>query len=559
MTADQDPRRGDPSASNVPACALRCGPPGAPEVACGVHADNENQGREVMENMGPGAAEECLTPHPGCGAASLSDQGSPVPLAQRPPQVSLSGQDSEMASPDMDSSMGTACTVVAPSQSSTDGSEPCNSPPSCKKAMPRDPNPMPAAKRVRLGADGAAAIDCDNPNQKVEEDKIKAPASRELPTIRQLKLRLARDEYVAGACFFYATALSLHALRSETPLTGVDLRVQATTMYRERCGIEVKESALSVCRALEANDWEGKPWGGKPDHFRHLAHHIDGKVVLLRTNTHKIMDSRFGPDTAVTSAAVWSPGMGEAKVYHTIQEMEEACEQACVIVVGEAERDGLRPGGHYRGASCDRSLQVAPLCVLHGIMGTLLYTRETLGQLSLRRLRLGVGGSKGHTAKGDCRRSRLVQGTQEHGPLVMMVNRIARKLVPKWFTWTTIQLSCNETTAPHQHRFDSTPWSVVFSTGRHVGGEIWVEEGGVGSGPHGRPGRTQCPDGISRPGHRYRVDRQPVVVRTGAWHATCPWQGDRRLVVLYGRGEWHSLPASHRKFLQQHAFRLPAR
>ena len=41
--------------------------------------------------------------------------------------------------------------------------------------------------------------------------------------------------------------------------------------------------------------------------------------------------------------------MGEAKVYHTIQEMEEACEQACVIVVGEAERDGLRPGGHYRG------------------------------------------------------------------------------------------------------------------------------------------------------------------------------------------------------------------
>ena len=389
-------------------------------------------------------------------------------------------------------------------------------------------------------------------------EKIKAPASRELPTIRQLKLRLARDEYVAGACFFYATALSLHALRSETPLTEVDLGVQATTMYRERCAIEVKESALSVCRALEANNWEGKPWGGRPDHFRHLAHHIDGKVVLLRTNTRKIMDSRFGPDTAVTSAAVWSPGIGETKVYHTIQEMEEACEQACVIVVGEAECDGLRPGGHYRGASYDRSLQVAPLCVLHGIMGTLLYTRETVGRFSLRRLQLGVGGSKGHTAKGDCRRSRLVQGTQEHGPLVMMVNRIARKLVPKWFTWTTIQLSCNETTAPHQHRFDSTPWSAVFSTGRHLGGEIWVEEGGVGSGPRGRPGRRQCPDGISRPGPRYRVDRQPVVVRTGAWHATCPWKGDRRLVVLYGRGEWQSLPASHRKFLQQHAFRLPA-
>ena len=93
-----------------------------------------------------------------------------------------------------------------------------------------------------------------------------------------------------------------------------------------------------------------------PDQYRHLANHIDGKVVLLRTNTPKIMDSRFGPDTAVTSAAVWSPGMAEAKVYHTIQEMEEAREQACVIVIGEAELDGHRRGGHYRGASYDRSL-----------------------------------------------------------------------------------------------------------------------------------------------------------------------------------------------------------
>ena len=141
---------------------------------------------------------------------------------------------------------------------------------------------------------------------------------------------------------------------------------------------------------------------------------------------------------------------------------------------------------------------------------------------------------------------------------MMMVNHVARELVPDWFTWTTIQLSCNETRAPHQHPFDSTPWSSVFSTGRHVGRELWVEEGGVGSGPHGRLGRWQCPDGIILSGHRYRVDTQPVVVRTGAWHATCPWKGDRRLVVLYRCGEWHSLPPSHRKFLHRHAFPLPA-
>ena len=106
--------------------------------------------------------------------------------------------------------------------------------------------------------------------------------------------------------------------------------------------------------------------------------------------------------------------------------MEEACEQACVILIGEAERDGFQGGGHFRGASYDRWLQVAPLCVLHGIMGTLVYRRETFGQFSLRRLLLGVGGSKGHTRKGDVRRSRLVHGTREQGPFLLMVNHIAR-------------------------------------------------------------------------------------------------------------------------------------
>ena len=143
---------------------------------------------------------------------------------------------------------------------------------------------MPAAKRVRLGMDEAAAIDFDNPDQKVEVDKIKAPAGRDLPTIRQLKLRLARDEYVAGACFCYAAALSLHALRSQTPLTGADLRAQATIMYRERCGIQVKESALSVCRALEENNWDGKPWGGnaRPFSTSRPPHRWEGGVVAYK-------------------------------------------------------------------------------------------------------------------------------------------------------------------------------------------------------------------------------------------------------------------------------------
>ena len=50
VTADQDPRRADPRESDVPACALRCGPQGAPGVAECVHADAEIEGRDVMEN-----------------------------------------------------------------------------------------------------------------------------------------------------------------------------------------------------------------------------------------------------------------------------------------------------------------------------------------------------------------------------------------------------------------------------------------------------------------------------------------------------------------------------
>ena len=122
MTVDHGPRRGDASESDVLACALRCGLQGAPSVAHGVHGDDEIEEGDIMEITGPGVAQECLTPHSGCGVVTLSDQVLLVPLAQRPPQVLLSGQDSDMSSPNMHSTLGTAFTVMAPSQSSTDAS-----------------------------------------------------------------------------------------------------------------------------------------------------------------------------------------------------------------------------------------------------------------------------------------------------------------------------------------------------------------------------------------------------------------------------------------------------
>ena len=133
----------------------------------------------------------------------------------------------------------------------------------------------------------------------------------------------------------------------------------------------------------------GGPRGVWQNNFRHLATHIDGKVVLLRTNTPKIPGSRCGTDTAVTSTAVWSPGMAEAKVYRTTHEMKEACEQACVFLINGAEHDWFRSGGRFRGATYDRSLQVAPLCVLHGIMGTLVYTMRDVWAVLLATVAAG--------------------------------------------------------------------------------------------------------------------------------------------------------------------------
>ena len=47
-----------------------------------------------------------------------------------------------------------------------------------------------------------------------------------------------------------------------------------------------------------------------------------------------------------------------------------------------------------------------------------------------------------------------MQQTRKYKPLVTLLNQIARKLLPNWFTRTTMQLSCNVLTKPHQHLHD---------------------------------------------------------------------------------------------------------
>ena len=207
--------------------------------------------------------------------------------------------------------------------------------------------------------------------------------------------------------------------------------------------------------------------------------------MLLRTNTLSIVTTGFGIGSELTSATVWVPGRDAPPCVRGCGDMEKHCQRATVVVIAEAERDGFQSGGHFRGAVFDHSLQVAPFCTLHGLMSMLPYKTGPVGGFRARHLQLGVGVMMGHTNATDCRRTRLVQQTRNHKPMVTLVNTIAREMLPEWFTWTTMQLSCNVLTKLHQHVHDSSPWDAVFSTGQHTRGHIWVEVGGVCNGQGG--------------------------------------------------------------------------
>ena len=210
-------------------------------------------------------------------------------------------------------------------------------------------------------------------------------------------------------------AQSLHAITSNTPLDGASLRARAIAVFRDMCGLSIQESTLSVNRDLEKDTWRGRPQGGTADLFAALAKHVDGSVVLLRSDRYSIVTSGFGVDSALTSATVWVPGREHPLHYRDCGDMEEQCHRATVVVIAEAERDGVKGGGHFRGAVFDHSLQVAPFCTLHGMMGILAYKRGPVGGVRAWHLQLGVGGMKGHTNATDCRRTRLVQRTRNHG------------------------------------------------------------------------------------------------------------------------------------------------
>ena len=201
---------------------------------------------------------------------------------------------------------------------------------------PSNGAPLKCAKKEQ--GTKTAQIDPDaTPLDKVDKRPNKANEGKDLPTVRSLKLRILPDQYVAGACFFYAVAQSLHAISIVVPLDDASLRAKAIDVYRETCGLSIQESALSVNRDLEKHTWGGRLQGGMPGNFASLAKHVDGSVVLLRSNMFSIVTSSFGMDSELTSATVWATGRDVPLHVRGCGDMEEQCHRATVVVIAEAD------------------------------------------------------------------------------------------------------------------------------------------------------------------------------------------------------------------------------
>ena len=85
--------------------------------------------------------------------------------------------------------------------------------------VPREPNPMPAAKRLRVGDDMAAPIVVDDPDLRVSRAPSKAKAGRDLPSIRALNFQLLPDGYTLGLCFFFCSCPQPPCSPHPDPLT----------------------------------------------------------------------------------------------------------------------------------------------------------------------------------------------------------------------------------------------------------------------------------------------------------------------------------------------------
>ena len=183
----------------------------------------------------------CLTPAVSDGGVASCLEESPIPLAHKPREP--------VAVDYSPCSTGTVATVKACSRSSTDSiTTPVEYPSSLEHSPvrrkrpgitpPSNGAPLKCAKKEQ-GTKTAPIDPDDTPLDKVDKRPNKAKEGKDLPTVRSLKLCILPDQYVAGACFFYAVAQSLHAISSDVPLDDASLRAKAIGVYREMCGLSI--------------------------------------------------------------------------------------------------------------------------------------------------------------------------------------------------------------------------------------------------------------------------------------------------------------------------------
>ena len=133
----------------------------------------------------------------------------------------------------------------------------------------------------------------------------------------------------------------------------------------------------------------------------------------------------------------------------------------------------------------------------------------------------GEGGGKDFRAAGICAH------TEKMASFILGVNKHARKFLPGWFTWTSIQVNHPRGTAMALHRHTPpVPWQSVLTFGAHSGGKPFVEAKGLLWGQ----GAPTTHGGVSG----FALDGWPGAIYSGcALHGPLPWEGERWAVVLF--------------------------
>ena len=135
----------------------------------------------------------------------------------------------------------------------------------------------------------------------------------------------------------------------------------------------------------------------------------------------------------------------------------------------------------------------------------------------------------------------LSRRTQEHTQLCRYVNQFLRKHAPADGTWTSFVISYNNAMPWHRdHHNLKGSYNYTCSMGQTSGGGMKV------SGP-------------GEANHEQEVDTYHKVVSFSpdAWHATCPWTGERIAISAYTVRSVHELSGEQRRELEKCGFPVP--